>query len=283
MTVHSSRRHVKLRTMYVPKRWQRNGNYVRSNNQPSRITDGTAAPKVCSGINGSINGGTNGSSTDTGNITTGNITTDRSNTDRSNTGRFNIGRFNTGRSNTGNITTGSNNNVYIPVHRRSDKLNYICIIYEHIDDNMPTSIKFSLHKVYDVKLYITATEPNMEKYNEPGLKIVYTTIVKSARKVSMGRITKYLHWKFAHCQRQGCVRSDNTFTLIDNDLDWIRSVIDVELDYHVGIKECLLKRNEAYLSEYRKTCLSGYGPQFCDPNPLNNISNSRLVRYLAAQ
>jgi hypothetical protein len=59
-------------------------------------------------------------------------------------------------------------------------------------------------------------------------------------------------------------------------IEWLISVIDTEIDYHLGKKNCTKKYNEKYMNEYIATQLSGFGEKFY--HPTDNISNSIIAK-----
>jgi hypothetical protein len=94
-------------------------------------------------------------------------------------------------------------------------------------------------------------------------KLVHEIVVQSARDVSMNKLTRYLHWKFRSCQRSDdCgvipVRSGGTITHVRNNLEWIKSILEVEFDYHVGSANCSRAENKVRLHKYRKSQCAGY-------------------------
>jgi hypothetical protein len=70
-------------------------------------------------------------------------------------------------------------------------------------------------------------------------------------------------------------------TTLIAELEWIKSIVEVEFDYHLGERECMLKKNAKYMKEYGATQISGYGPLFYNELiPSNNISHSKLAQLL---
>ncbi len=137
--------------------------------------------------------------------------------------------------------------------------------------------------IYDVELKISL-EPNMSDC-DPGKFsscVVYEYHISTTRVCNLKQLSKYMMWKFQHCQHDvdgvKPIRRYGMFTHLHADIDWIKSVIGVEFDYHVGKRECLKQENAVYLIEYRKTAFAGYGPAYCDVNrPDLNISESKLA------
>lgn len=59
-------------------------------------------------------------------------------------------------------------------------------------------------------------------------------------------------------------------------IEWLISVIETEIDYHLGKKNCTKKCNEKYMNEYIATQLSGFGEKFYHSS--DNISNSIVAK-----
>lgn len=117
---------------------------------------------------------------------------------------------------------------------------------------------------------------------------LYQLNLSSTKNVKIKTLTSYMKWKLPSKQKtangvKSTIKADDnscTFTNLLGDLPWILSILDVEFDYHVGEQNCLKRENVIYLTEYKKSKLSGYGPGFCSHDPKLNISESRLVKYI---
>lgn len=156
------------------------------------------------------------------------------------------------------------------------KQNYLAVIYEQILQSKPTGI-------FDVHVYVGRTSPpRSDKYH----KLVYKKIYRSWYNVDIKTLTVSLRWKLAHCQRRGQRHSKNIFTGVHNDLQWIRSVLNFELEFRtrcVGSKYTL-RNHQRYMDEYFNCQFAGYGPHYCDNrDPSNNISNSMLARLFPSK
>ena len=153
---------------------------------------------------------------------------------------------------------------------------YTAVIYQHMDNSSDRK------NIFDVGISIS--DGPIDPITRHMRTIVYRNIIKTKRYVKLAQLTKYMSWKFSHCQYSDVksirpMRHNGCFSHINHDLDWIKSIVDVEFDYHIGKLECKLTKNIPYADEYRKSRFSGYGPQFCDiKNPENNISNSMLAK-----
>lgn len=163
------------------------------------------------------------------------------------------------------------------VHRLTRLFYYSAFVYEcsGIGDGCANS---HTSPMYTVELKIS-NEPNI------ALDAVYEHHVQTTRNTTMRTLSGYMMWKFNHCQKKignvKPVRQYGRFTQLIAGLDWIKSVIEVEFDYHVGLKECCKRENAVYLAEYKNTQFSGYGPGFCDPKrPDLNISESNLAKNI---
>ncbi len=176
------------------------------------------------------------------------------------------------------------------VHRLTRLFYYSAFVYECSGDGATTSdgagkcagkcagVGAPACPVYMVELKIS-NEPNMS------LCAIYEHHVQTTRATTMKILSGYMMWKFNHCQKKignvKPVRQYGRFTQVVANLDWIKSVIEVEFDYHVGLKECCKRENAAYLAEYKKTQFAGYGPGFCDrERPDLNISESNLAKNI---
>lgn len=138
---------------------------------------------------------------------------------------------------------------------------YKAVIYQHLDANgVPLPI-------YDVEISIGVGK-NPAGANR---KIVHEHITRSSKNVIISKLTSYMHWKFRHCQRSSDprvtpIRSNGVFTYLNNSLEWIRSVIEVEFDFHVGAQNCLRVINRTHLKQYRKNQFECYAPTFYKMN-----------------
>ena len=95
-------------------------------------------------------------------------------------------------------------------------------------------------------------------------KLVHEIIVRSSREASVSKLTRYLNWKFRPYQRSGdCriipVRSGGSITHVKNNLEWIKSILEVDFDYHVGSANCLRSEHKMQMRKYRKSQCDGYG------------------------
>lgn len=110
--------------------------------------------------------------------------------------------------------------------------------------------------------------------------VVYQQEVKSNRRPSFKKFAHYLNKKISHCKAHDTFKANGgvltySVTLTCN-LEWLISVIETEIDYHIGKKRCTRKYNSEYMREYEATQLSGFGEKFYDAH--NNISDSIIGR-----
>lgn len=142
------------------------------------------------------------------------------------------------------------------------------------------------NRVYDVELTFSESYYIVPPAGR-GREIAHILNIATDKFVYFATLTCYMKWKFQHCQysddrNDKPVAKKNKFTHIHNDIDWIKSIINVETDYHLGEAKCMKPENSAYTKEYLATQFSGYGSQFCDvKEPQNNISNSRLAKMFS--
>lgn len=133
---------------------------------------------------------------------------------------------------------------------------YHAIIYEHITDcKQPTGI-------YDVFIYHGR---NRKYYLTPyNRKIVYFTRVVVRNNLQIKHITGYFRWKFLHCQKSydsyPICRKNGVFTYINNNLPWVRSIVDAEINFHLGDKSQMCDpKNTQITHEYLSSDYAGYG------------------------
>ena len=158
---------------------------------------------------------------------------------------------------------------------------YYYSVYVH--DDVPDAVPvLGLPRHYSISLTIGRKPTVLVKV--PANTPVYVIHQRSTRVCSMKILSAYMKWKFNHFQRSldaTSVRSYGLFKRVYADIEWIKSVINVEFDYHVGNRNCLKEENLPYMVEYRKTQFAGYGPKFCDiARPDLNISESNLAKNI---
>jgi hypothetical protein len=164
--------------------------------------------------------------------------------------------------------------IYVPpslrgINKKADnRIAYTVHIYERKPE-------FEM-RVYDVEIFLSNTRPNPG----PDRKLVYSCSKTSTVIAGLKQLTYYMHWKFGGTgARLETCNNTHSFKEVANDLEWIVSIVKVELDYHIGDKKCLLPKNKEKLREYSRSRLSGYGKKFCDEN---RISQSRLARIMCS-
>ena len=152
--------------------------------------------------------------------------------------------------------------------------------------------------IYDMKLLISSRwHECTESCKNTSSKQLYYKLVYSKRKIKLKILTEYLCEKITHCRKT--IKPDTFISCdcicnrgggqksypekkqfmynvyIKCNLEWLISVIETEIDYHLGKKTCTKKCNEMYMREYVATQLSGFGEKFYHPE--NNISNSIIA------
>ena len=90
-------------------------------------------------------------------------------------------------------------------------------------------------------------------------------------------LCEYLFQKIAHCKSESDHTNKTTYqcSVIAN-LEWLISVVETELDYHLGKRICTKKFNAHYLEEYKSSQITGFGEKFYDRD--NPVSKSILAK-----
>lgn len=97
--------------------------------------------------------------------------------------------------------------------------------------------------------------------------IVYKKITESKRKIKITTLCEYLFQKIAHCKSSENKELTNKTTYqctVTANLEWLISVIETEMDYHLGKRICAKKSNAHYMDEYKSTQITGFGAKFYD-------------------
>lgn len=110
-------------------------------------------------------------------------------------------------------------------------------------------------------------------------EVVLERMFATNRSIHMLNLSKFMRWKFRYHQIKDkevdALIQSNKMTYVDAPLDWIKSIIDVEIDYHFSTHpKCLDKANVKYLKYYVESPWSGYGEEFYSDGP--NIKGSRF-------
>jgi hypothetical protein len=150
-------------------------------------------------------------------------------------------------------------------HPSRTKRTYAAFIYERYNDRG----QHHERRVYD--LDIVLRKPNGRAIRRRKIECVYELIVTSHKEVPLARLITLMRAKLSHAPR---VRAATTiidngrvrFTHLVVDLEWLKSVVEVEFDYHVGDRLCRLPNNKLYLEDYISSLFNGYGPMFYDEN-----------------
>jgi len=126
-----------------------------------------------------------------------------------------------------------------------------------IDPTTYRAYIFEHDGLYDVSVTIDKELPR----EQDGRKLVVRRVVKTATVVSLRELTHYLVWKFKKSQIAPFISSPGEFTNIRDDIMWIRSIIDVEFDFHIGKKNCMKDdpQTKKRLEIYTRIRRAGYG------------------------
>lgn len=141
------------------------------------------------------------------------------------------------------------------------KLTYAAFVYERHE--MGPHGK----SLYDVEIVLR--NPDVEPKPGATRECVYGLIITSHKNIIISQLVKYMEAKFKNVQRKASAASrirGNTakFMCIAASLEWIKSIIQVEFDYHVGERQC--RHNKEYLDDYISSRFNGYGPTFYQEN-----------------
>ncbi len=110
--------------------------------------------------------------------------------------------------------------------------------------------------------------------------IVYERKISCQIDKKLSKFTTYMECKFSHrlspFSKESDIKTENfvKFTSVVGSLEWIKSIIDVEIDYHIGVGECLRKENKKYLDYYLANPTAGYGPDYYIASPRTKSRSS---------
>lgn len=162
--------------------------------------------------------------------------------------------------------------------KQTQSHHYTGIIYERLNASGAGL------SVFDVEIHVEKFKVSPQSNNKR--KCVYYIHVILATHVNVNKITRYMHWKFPHCQKSSGgdrpMRSRGVFTCLNNSLEWIKSIVDVEFDYHLGAQICMLKVNSEHMKKYRGSEFAGYG--IFQPSrvvAMNKKYNTALVKNIS--
>lgn len=109
---------------------------------------------------------------------------------------------------------------------------------------------------------------------------LYQKEILTKRRLKLKSLCEYLHEKLQHCKsNETYIHKSGSITYkaqINCNYEWLISIIETEIDYHLGKRQCTKKCNEKYMREYMATQLSGFGEKFYHPD--NNISFSLVAQ-----
>ncbi len=107
-------------------------------------------------------------------------------------------------------------------------------------------------KMYDIE--IIAADPHVKSVRDvPDRPIVYVNKMVHSKYVGISTLTRYMQLK--KFGRNMYVRPQTRARLwysVNAPLDWIKEVIDLEFDYHIGSKKCLQSKNKKMVEHYVK-------------------------------
>ena len=125
-------------------------------------------------------------------------------------------------------------------------------------------------------ILIISTSKQKLKIEQVGYKEVYAKTFESRRRLGVSTLCEYLFKKISHCKTAE-YRTKLTYQChVTVNLEWLISVVETEMDYHIGKRMCGKKINEMYMTEYTSTQISGFGPKFYDPDKM--VSKSILAQ-----
>ncbi len=137
---------------------------------------------------------------------------------------------------------------------------YAAVVFKRVVDHVSLyDIEINNLTVFDYESIISTAERN----------IVFARFNVSDRNVSIHDISKYMVWKFKHCQsrkgRQPPICSTGLFANLQCNLEWLVSVINVEFDHHIYQTVNVHSRE---MSEYKASEYNG--PTMCKPAQCDN-------------
>ncbi len=119
---------------------------------------------------------------------------------------------------------------------------------------------------YDV--HIDTSFSPMPQQDSVRRTCVYELITVVHTPIELSRLTSYMEWKFPVFQvptRKSPVSRGGggvIFRRVHSNVAWIKSIIEVEFDYHLGQRLCKRPENSRYLKAYCASAEAGYGPDF---------------------
>jgi hypothetical protein len=96
--------------------------------------------------------------------------------------------------------------------------------------------------------------------------VLYKLVKETNRRVNLDVICDVIGKKFRHCLQSKSNSKGLRGFVVRANIEWIKSVLETEFDYHLGKRQCTKKKNAAYLAEYKATQLSGFGERFYRPD-----------------
>jgi len=128
---------------------------------------------------------------------------------------------------------------------------------------------------YNIIVTITSKEQIIdENAPSPYGEYVFSLCVQSKRRVRKEDLCYYLDWKFLGIHSRKNNKTSGIYIGIWHDIEWIKSILDVEFDYHIGKKKCKKGGNLQKLEEYKKSRYSGFKLTDMSLSKLNLWTNS---------
>lgn len=140
---------------------------------------------------------------------------------------------------------------------------------------LPISSQSYPTAAFTLSVKIFRGEPRLKRSRSDREQYLFATAYPCRYKIAMDVLCGYLNEKLKHCSISVLTGSSYTASVRCN-YEWLVSVVETEMDYHLGRKKCTKKCNEKYMREYVATQLSGFGEKFYDP--ARNISQSIIGR-----
>ncbi len=172
-----------------------------------------------------------------------------------------------------------------PYHRTNTRYtarrHFTAIVYERFERLDNTAKNGQMLSIFDVEVYLSSKKVKSKDTDERSC--VYRLSMRNARRpyVTLERLTNYMAKKFSNYQlpaqhenSKSCIK----YTYIINELEWIKSIINVEFDFHLGDKVCMRPENSHYLQDYCSSSMSGYGEPFYTQNTVGDIDNVSFMR-----
>lgn len=132
---------------------------------------------------------------------------------------------------------------------------------------------------YDIHLFIGRTRKRIDDTNFTSVarcgmdrELMFYNTIPMLKYCALDDLTVLMKKKFGsrmthkHKQMVHIYKSDNehAFLHIDAPIKWIKSILNVEVDYHIGEQHVLHENNKKYLDDYLTRIDAGYGDRWID-------------------